>query len=208
MKTEWTVKSLIEAEDEIARRFDAGEFPVPVHLSGGNERELLKIFELIREEDYIFASHRNHYAYLLKGGSLQEIIDELGRKPSAICGGQAGSMNLTNPSIRFWGNAVLGGHAAVAAGVALGLKKQGSSARVWCFLGDGASDNGHIIEAIRFCAFRDLPIRFVIEDNDFSVDSSTKDRWKNYKPIEASNVIRYSYTRTRPHVGTGKWVTF
>ena len=40
------------------------ELPFLFHLSGGNEEQLIKIFENIDEEDYVISSHRTiimHY---------------------------------------------------------------------------------------------------------------------------------------------------
>jgi len=79
---------------------------------------------------------------------------------------------------------------------------------VWCFLGDGAEDSGWFVEAARLGNARDLPITFIVEDNDFSIDVTKERRWHNYTPVESPNILRYHYQRTYPHVGIGKMVNF
>ena len=39
----------------------------PIHLSGNNENQLIKIFKKINKQDWVFVGWRNHYHALLKG---------------------------------------------------------------------------------------------------------------------------------------------
>ena len=79
--------------------------------------------------------------------------------------------------------------------------------RVWCFLGDGAEDEGHYYEAARYAAGHDLPVTFVIEDNDRSVDTDKITRRGGdaggMTAFLCSHVRRYNYTATFPHAGSG-----
>jgi len=208
MITMWTEQTLREFEQQLIDLFESGKIRCPLHLSGGNENELMGLFNHVDEQDYVFSTHRNHYHYLLKGGSQTILLNEIMGKRGSINKGHGRSMNFCDPSVRFYTSAIVGGGCAIAVGVALGLKKQGSKAHVWCFLGDGAEDGGHFLEAARFGASRRLPLTFIIEDNNKSVDSSKEDRWHNHMPIQLSNIIRYHYERTYPHVGIGKHVSF
>jgi len=88
MKTEWDADSLIEFEKGVADLFEAGKINCPVHLSGGNESMLMYMFEPIKEKDYVFSTHRNHYHYLLKGGSAKGLLAEILGKKTGICGGK------------------------------------------------------------------------------------------------------------------------
>lgn len=207
-KATWTVVGLKRFEQEVKELFEQGKIHAPVHLSGGNEEELMRIFKKIKPVDYVFSTHRNHYHYLLKGGSARELLDEILGAPTGMCRGNGRSMNVLAPSINFYSSAIVGGNCAIAVGVGLSLKKKKSRAKVWCFIGDGAEDTGHFVEAARFAFARRLPVTFVIEDNDFSTDSTKVDRWHNYPPVNIPNVIRYQYKRIYPHVGVGKHVTF
>jgi len=212
METTETKESLIAFENEVAQLFEAGKIACPVHLSGGNELELIEIFKRVNPQDYIFSHWRSHYHYLLKGGDKQKLMDELMGLPAGMCGGMGRSMNLYDASINFLTSSTVAGHCAIAAGVALGLKKQfkdkETRPHVWAFCGDGCEDSGHYIEAVRFGLSRDLALTFVLEDNNLSIDSTKEERWHNYRPLLSQNIIRYSYTRSYPHVGIGKYVMF
>lgn len=208
MKTDWTEESLKQFESNLAEMFEQGKIRAPLHLSGGNEHELIALFSTIKPRDYVFSTHRNHYHYLLKGGDAIALKDEILGKKGSLCNGEARSMNFCDPSINFYTSAIVGGNCAIAVGAALAMKKKKSKAHVWCFIGDGAEDQGHFVEAARFAYARQLPLTFVIEDNDRSTDSTKQERWHNYPPIKFPNIIRYTYERIYPHVGIGKWVTF
>lgn len=198
-----TKEQLIAFETRMKNAFEAGELPFLLHLSGGNEDELLGIFEDVQPGDWIFSTHRNHYHYLLAGG------DEA-RLEKLIRAGR--SMFVFDRALNFVASSIVAGCACIAAGVAHSLKMNGSTNRVWCFVGDGAEDEGHFYEAVRWVASNELPCKFIIENNDRSVDSTILQRhgprpWCAIWPL---CVIEYRYTPTYPHAGTGckEWVKF
>ena len=219
MKTKWKEEELKEFEEELAKAFEAGKINCPLHLSGGNEGDLIHIFDGIQEKDYVISTHRNHYHYLLKGGDEKKLLDEIYGKKSGVCGGNARSMNVIDPSINFYASAIVAGGCAIAVGIALGLKKRETGkkknkAHVWCFVGDAVLDGGHFWEALQYAQGYDLPITFIIEDNDRSTCTSLKDRLGPYRYqlrnsiIGSNKVIYYQYTAKYPHVGSGKYIAF
>ncbi len=212
MKRTWTKDKLIKVESNFAKEFEAGRIKCPLHLSGGNEDELIALFGMISAKDYVFSNHRSHYHYLLKGGSLKSLRDEIYGNNEGMCKGRGRSMHLYEPSINFYTSAIIGGTPAIAVGVALGIKKKYKGKKkkphVWCFVGDGTEDTGHFLEAVRFGTSRILPLTFVVEDNDRAVESTKKDRWHHYQPVLSRNIMHYDYIATYPHVGIGKWVSF
>lgn len=186
-------EELIEFEKSIACEWELGNLPFLLHLCGGNEDYLCKLFQFIKKGDYVLSSHRNHYHYLLHGGDPQRLRE-------LIRNGR--SMFVFDKSIRFLCSSVLAGTCGIAAGLALGLQLNGSSNSVWCFLGDGAEDEGHFYEAVRFVEGSHLPCTFIIEDNNRSVDCD-KDTRGAATVIQAECVKHYSYTPTYPHAGSG-----
>ena len=195
--TTHTKESLIAFEARIRDLFADGELPFLIHLSGGNEEQLIGIFNKIESGDWLFSGHRSHYHYLLAGGS-PERLEQL------ICDGR--SMFVFDRARNFLTSSVLAGTCGIAAGVALSIKLQGGKNRVWCFLGDGAEDEGHFYEAAMFVEGNQLPCTFIVEDNNRSVDTEISQRrgphWK--RPMENFGcIIRYDYKATWPHGGAG-----
>jgi pyruvate dehydrogenase E1 component alpha subunit len=187
---------LIAFEKQVAEEFEQGGIKGPVHLSGGNEEELIRVFKEISCGDWVFSTWRNHYHALLHGIPADKVLAEI----------RAGrSMNLTLPEHRFYSSAIVGGIVSIATGVSAALKRNGCGRKVWCFVGDMAATTGAFHEASQYATRQGLPIRFVIEDIGVSTNTPTNECWGGLFTL---NTTRYQSKRTHPHVGTGKWVTF
>lgn len=200
--THATKEQLIAAKERIRQVFADGDLPFVIHLSGGNEDQLIRIFERIKPGDYVFGSHRSHYLFMLAGGTAEELESEVraGRSMHLFRSARQGEAHLLTSSI-------LAGICGVAAGVAWSIKANPSStAKCWCFLGDGSEDEGAFFESANFVEGWDLPCFYIIEDNGKSVDTETtrrrgphlpiRERWQDYK-----HVVRYHYRLSENHCG-------
>jgi len=186
--------------NEIKDLFDTGKIRSPVHLSLGNEEELIKIFKEVKPEDWVFSTHRSHYHALLKGIPSQWLKDEILNNRS---------IHISNKEHKFFSSAIVGGICPIALGTALALKRKKASNRIWCFVGDMAAETGIFYECLKYASRNDLPITFVIEDNYFSVNTPTQESWGlGDLEIDCSKMRYYEYTRVLPHAGGGKWVKF
>ncbi len=182
-----TPSDLIAFEREVADRYERGEIRGPVHLSGGNEEQLIEIFREVKREDFVFSTWRSHYHALLHGIPPEKVMEQ-------IMAGR--SMNLNFPEYRFFTSAIVGGILPIAVGVAY------SGRKVWCFVGDMTALSGIFREAIQFSG--ELPIEFVRENNKFSTNAPTKECWRTKK----KEIFTYTYERRWPHVGIGTFVRF
>ena len=70
-------KYLVDFETEVAKRYENGEIKAPIHLSGGNEEQLIEIFKNIHHTDWVFVAWRNHYHALLHGFDRDELMNEI-----------------------------------------------------------------------------------------------------------------------------------
>jgi pyruvate dehydrogenase E1 component alpha subunit len=192
MRKQWTEEELIAFEDRIGELYFDNKLPFLFHLSGGNEKQLIDIFKDIKEGDYVISNHRSHYHALLHGIPPEVVEDR-------ILNGR--SMFIYDRERNFFCSAIIGGTPAIAAGIAWALKKKGSDKKVWCFIGDGTEDSGHTYEAVRYVDGFDLPCKFVIENNNRSVESTNEERWGKTAEYEwnSPSVIKYHYDITYPH---------
>lgn len=126
-------KELIAFEEKISTLYKEAKIKAPVHLSKGNEDQLISIFKNIREEDWVFSNWRNHYHALLKG-----ICPE--RLERDILEGR--SMHITSKEHNFFSSSLVGGNLPIALGVAMALKQKKSKNNVWAFCGDMTSETG------------------------------------------------------------------
>lgn len=148
----------------------------PVHLSLGHEGVAADIHEVIRPEDWLFSTHRNHHHYFAKGGDEQSLWDEIAGLPSGVNGGFAGSQSVSSEALNFHSSAIVGGLVGVAVGAAQALKLDGSKAISVCCVGDAGTEQGVFYEALNFAVLHRLPIAFIVENNGMSVDSPIAER--------------------------------
>lgn len=193
-----TKEQLISFEKRILYLFEEGYLPYLIYFNEGNELQLIKIFENINEGDYILSTHRCHYHYLLAGGNEDDLTQK-------ILDGD--SMHVFDKQLNFLSSSILAGTAPIAAGIALSLKMEKSDKKVWCFIGDGAEDEGHFYEAVRYVDGWDLPCTFIIEDNNRSVTTTKKQRRGKSVIQWPKCVIKYEFKTSFPHIGTGSGKT-
>jgi TPP-dependent pyruvate/acetoin dehydrogenase alpha subunit len=202
MDTGLTPEDLRRFELEIFQLFKDKKIHSPIHLRGGNEQQLIKIFKDIQSDDYCFLTWASHLECLLKGVDREKVKEKILNNKS-IC------MSFKEHNIIS--SAIVAGNAPIAVGVAMGIKKQNKKNKVWCFVGDMAFYTGTVQEAIRYSEVNDLPITFVVADNGLSVTTPTEKIWGN--DIEnicknSSKCLYYKYTNAFPHAGIGEKVLF
>ena len=194
----WTPEKLIEFEDKVKEVWESGTVRGPVHLSKGNEEQLIEIFQYVHPDDWVFSTWRNHYHALLHGIPEDWLMDEIKR---------GRSMKIMNKEHNFVISAIVGGIIPQALGVAMALKRKGSERRVWCFIGDMAFETGEFNLCYKYSKNFDLPLQFVVEDNDLSTNTPVEETWGKKQEVP-DDVIFYEYERGFPHHGSGTWVLF
>ncbi len=189
---------LINFEKNIIDLYENKKIKGPIHLSGNNEKILIKIFRNIKKNDWVFSSWRNHYHALLKGLSPKYVKNEILRGKS---------MTLNNLPKKFFSSSIVGGILPIALGTALGIKLKNKKNKVWVFIGDMTYETGVFYECYKYAKNFKLPIKFVIEDNNMSTNTNTKVAWgKKQKKLDG--ILYYKYKRKYPHHGIGKWILF
>lgn len=190
-----TAAELIAFEARVQEEFEAGRVNGPVHLSGGNEEQLIEIFRDVRREDFVLSTWRNHFHALLHGVPQEELF-------AAIVAGK--SLSFNSSKHRFYSSAIVGGILPIAVGLAAGIKRCGGDECVWCFVGDMCASIGTFHDASQYAVSQNLPVRFVIEDNGMSTNTPTKEAWGDGGSSWHILPMSYRYERTVPHYGSGK----
>jgi TPP-dependent pyruvate/acetoin dehydrogenase alpha subunit len=193
-----TKETLLEFEKKVKEVYEEGKILAPIHLSGNNEDILIEIFKNIDRDDWVFSSWRNHYHALLHGIDEDELFNK-------ILDGR--SMSINSKDRNFYSSSIVGGIIPIALGAALALKRNKAKKTVWCFIGDMTFETGIFHECYKYSRNFDLPLKFVVEDNDLSTNTPTEFAW-NKKSTIPKDIIYYKYERLYPHHGTGSWVLF
>lgn len=198
----YTEQELIDFETNVAEVFNSGVIKSPVHLYDGNEKQIINVFENISDEDWIFCTWRSHYQCLLKGVPPETLMNDI----------KAGkSITLCYPEYKIYSSAIVTGSIPISTGVAMDIKRKNQNNHVWCFVGDMASETGAFFENYKYALNHDLPITFVIEDNNKSVCTDTRKVWNTNLLTfnqDSEKIIYYNYQSRYPHAGAGKRIQF
>lgn len=201
----YTPQALIEFENLVCEAWRNKEIRAPVHLYYGNEKQMIEVFDEVREQDWVFCSWRSHYQCLLKGVPPDTLLQDIikGR-----------SMALNYPEYRVMSSAIVTGVIPIATGKAFDIKRKGLDEHVYCFVGDMTAETGCFTENWKYASNYNLPITFVIEDNNKSVCTDTRKTWNkendSWETISkfSNKIIYYKYENKYPHAGTGERIQF
>lgn len=169
------------AEQQLADDSAAGNLPGSVHLYIGQEAVAVGVCAHLGDGDYITSNHRGHGHFLAKGGDLSAMFAEIWGKREGICRGMGGSMHVADVAKGILGaNGIVGAGLAIATGAAFGAQLDGpgddAHQRVAvCFFGDGAANQGVLMETLNVAALWSLPLVFVCENNTFSEFTPSRD---------------------------------
>ena len=197
-------RDLILFEEEIATLFNSGKIRAPVHLYKGNEEKIINVFRNIKKNDWVFCSWRSHYQCLLKGVPAKKVKEE-------ILAGR--SISLCFPKYKIFSSALVGGALPIAVGTAMSIKyKKEKDSKIYCFMGEMTAETGIAHECIKYSRNFKLPIHFIVEDNEKSVCTDTREVWNqkklSFENINDEYVTYYKYKTTYPHAGAGIRVQF
>lgn len=180
-------------EEEIIARYPKQLMRAPTHLSIGQEAIAVGACYYLKPTDKVFSTHRNHAHYLAHGGDLNKMALELHGKIGGCQDGRGGSMHLGNEHIVSI--PIVGSSIPLAVGAAMANKIDGNGNIVICFLGDGAMEEGVFHESMNFASLMKLPIIFVCENNQYSVDTHISKR----QPIRSPHAIAQAFDMTSAH---------
>lgn len=153
----------------------AGPIPGELHLAAGHEASGIGVCAHLKDEDTVTAPHRPHHIAIAKGVDLERMTAEIFGRETGLCKGKGGHMHLFDPDVNFACSGIIAQGCPPAVGAALAAKKRGEDSVAVAFLGEGAIDQGGFLESLNLASVHDLPVVFVVEDNDWAI-SMPKER--------------------------------
>lgn len=139
------------------------------HAYSGQEAIQTAAMRIFGPNNWYLGTYRTHALALLLGVSPDELMAELYGRMTGNTKGRGGSMHFFAERM-LGGFGIVGGHLSIGAGAAFSLKylkKKGEIAI--CFLGEGAVAQGSFHETLNLASLWDLPVLFVIENNQWGM---------------------------------------
>jgi TPP-dependent pyruvate/acetoin dehydrogenase alpha subunit len=155
-------------EENVFDLYGRAEIVGIAHVSIGQEAVPVGVCSSLMQADYVTSTHRGHGHCIAKGADLTKMFAELLGRVGGYCGGKGGSMHVADvESGNLGANAIVGGSLGIATGAALSAKTRRSGQVVACFFGDGAVNQGLLLETLNLAGLWNLPCIYVCENNQY-----------------------------------------
>ena len=156
----------------------------PVYLSTGQEYIPSSIAQIVKSKKLsplLFGQHRCHSLYLSFGGNINKLADELLGKKSGCTYGMGGSLSIHSEKINMFGHdGFLGSNVCIGVGACFSSNKP-----TIIFMGDSTIEEDHTLAALGWASTRNLPILFIVEDNNYAILTEKKER-RNWEASEVA----------------------
>ena len=140
-----------------------------LHLGIGQEAIAAGIAGVLRADDALVSTHRNHLHAIAKGVDMRAMLAEIFERSTGLCGGFGGHMHLFDPSLKFSATGIVGAGLPVAVGHAYAARLRGSDAVAVAVVGDGAVNSGGFHESMNMAGAMRLPVIVVVENNEWAI---------------------------------------
>ena len=162
-------------EERVAEMYAIGRIGGFCHLYIGQEAISTGVMSLLRADDYVITTYRDHGQALARGITPRAAMSELFGRQDGCAKGKGGSMHMFDKQLGFLGgHGIVGGHIPIAAGVGFAIKYRGGDQVIVCFMGEAAVNNGAFHEALNMAALWKLPCLFIIENNRYGMGTAVE----------------------------------
>ena len=146
------------------------------HLYIGQEAVAVGVQSALEEKrDSVITGYRDHGHMLAYGIDPKVIMAELTGRQAGISHGKGGSMHMFSTERAFYGgHGIVGAQVPLGAGLAFAHKYRDDGGVCVAYFGDGAANQGQVYETFNMASLWQLPIVFVIENNQYAMGTSVK----------------------------------
>lgn len=163
-------------EEKVQELHKRGMLPGFVHVYIGEEAVAVGACSVLRDTDHITSTHRGHGHCIAKGADVAPMMAELFGRADGYCRGKGGSMHIIDTTLGILGaNGIVGGGIPMATGSGLADAVLGRDGVTVCFFGDGAANQGVLLEALNLAAIWNLPVVYMCESNQYMEFTATTD---------------------------------
>lgn len=166
---EEAIRADYHADKKPAWDIGAGLIPGEMHLSAGQEPVAAGVAAHLTANDAVTATHRPHHFAIAHGMDLNRMAAEIYGRETGLGRGRGGHMHLFDPATHFSCSGIIAEGYPPALGQAYAFRHRGSDAIAVAVTGEGAANQGAFHESLNLAALWQLPVVFVVEDNDWGI---------------------------------------
>ncbi len=160
-------------EERCAEAYALGKIGGFCHLYIGQEGVSTGTLSMLRPDDYVITTYRDHGQALARGITPRAVMAELFGRVDGCSRGKGGSMHLFDRQTNFLGgHGIVGGHVPLATGVAFAIKYRNGDQVCICFMGESVVNTGAFHEALNMAGLWKLPVVYIIENNRYGMGTA------------------------------------
>lgn len=156
-------------EEALAKLWHEGRVPGEMHLGIGEEGINAGVLDHLAEGDAVALDHRGTAGMILSGAGPAAVVAECLGRPDGLCGGLGGHMHLFSRERLAASSGIVGAAGPAACGFALAHQHLRPGKVAVAFFGEGAMNQGMLLESMNLAATWELPVLFVCRDNGMSI---------------------------------------
>jgi acetoin:2,6-dichlorophenolindophenol oxidoreductase subunit alpha len=172
----WSLYSLMKRsrrfEEAVTKLWNDGLISGEMHLGTGEEAIIAGIVSQLGEGDAMAVDHRGSAAFLLRGVDPVLLLRELLGREDGLCCGQGGHMHLFSKEHLSAASGIVGAAGPSAVGFALAAQTLRPGSLAVAFFGEGAMNQGMLMESINLAALWSLPVLFVCKDDGWAITTT------------------------------------
>lgn len=171
-----TVRLIRRFEERAIELVHSGEIAGGIHPYIGQEAIAAGVCAALRDGDIITSTHRGHGHVLAKGADPVRMMAELAGRETGLNRGRGGSMHAADFSLGIYGaNGIVGANGPIATGAAWASARLGRDRVAVSFFGDGAVNQGVLLETFNLASLWQVPVLFVCENNGYATTLTVAD---------------------------------
>jgi pyruvate dehydrogenase E1 component alpha subunit len=156
-------------EEAVAAIWQQGLISGEMHLGVGEEAIAAGVTAHLREGDAMALDHRGTPPLLMRGAAAGSLLREMLGRPDGLCRGMGGHMHLFAPDLLSASSGIVGASGPAAAGFALAATHLRPGAVAVAFFGEGALNQGMLLESLNLAKVWNLPLVFVCKDSQLAI---------------------------------------
>ncbi len=160
-------------EERCAEAYALGKIGGFCHLYIGQEAVSTGSLSVLRPDDYIITTYRDHGQALARGMHPRNVMAELFGRIDGVARGKGGSMHMFDKSLNFLGgHGIVGAHVPLGTGVGFAIKYRGGDQVCLCYMGESVVNTGAFHEALNMAGLWKLPVVYIIENNRYGMGTA------------------------------------
>jgi pyruvate dehydrogenase E1 component alpha subunit len=156
-------------EEAVTRLWNDGAISGEMHLGTGEEAIVAGVVPHLVDGDAMALDHRGTPPLLMRGVDPVSLLRELLGRPHGLCGGQGGHMHLFSKELLAASSGIVGAAGPAGVGFAIAAQRLRPGTLAVAFFGEGAMNQGMLMESMNLASAWSLPVLFVCKDDGWSI---------------------------------------